>query len=268
MIRSGPGRYVFGLIVAILFLFLLAPVLLVFPLSFSADTSISWPPSGWSFRWYTALLNQPEMGAALQNSLILAAIVTVLSLAIALPAAVAIGRGNFPGREAILALLSMPLLLPTIVLGLAVLIIFVGHGLIGSWPGLILAHLLVTIPYALRVLNTALGTLPASVEEAASSLGAPALSVFFRITLPLMAPGVIAAAAIVFLVSFDEVVITLFIVGPNLNTLPVALFHYVEARTDPLVASISVLMIVFTLLLVMVLERAVGLRQAVGGKGG
>lgn len=268
MIRSGPGRYFFYALVAALFLFLLGPVLLVFPLSFSADANIAWPPSGWSFRWYTALLNQPELGVALQNSLILAAIVTVLSLAIALPAAVALGRGNFPGREALLAFLSMPLLLPTIVLGLALLIIFVGQGLIGSWPGLILAHLLITIPYALRVLNTALGTLPASVEEAAASLGAPALSVFFRITLPLMAPGVIAAAAIVFLVSFDEVVITLFIVGPKLNTLPVALFHYVESRTDPLVASISVLMIIFTLLLVMVLERAVGLRKAVGGKAG
>lgn len=268
MIRSGPGRYIFALIVALLFIFLLAPVILVFPLSFSADAAISWPPSGWSLRWYKALANQPELGAALTNSLILAAIVTVLALAIALPAAVAIGRGNFAGREALMAFLSMPLLLPTIVLGLALLIIFVGQGLIGSWPGLILAHLLVTVPYALRVLSTALGTLPASVEEAASSLGASAMSVFFRITLPLMAPGVIAASAIVFLVSFDEVVITLFIVGPRLTTLPVALFHYVESRTDPLVAAISVLMVLFTVLLVVVLERAVGLRKAVGGKAG
>ncbi|MCQ4161632.1 ABC transporter permease [Roseomonas sp. GC11] len=268
MIRSGPGRLFFTVLVALLFLFLLGPVLLVFPLSFAADSVITWPPSGFSVKWYLALLGQPDLALALRNSLVLAAIVTGLALVVALPAAVAIGRGQFAGRDALMTLISMPLLLPTIVLGLALLILFVGQGLIGSWTGLVLAHLLVTVPYALRVLVTALGTLPASVEEAASSLGAPALSVFFRITLPLMAPGLIAAAAIVFLVSFDEVVITLFIVGPKLTTLPVALFHYVESRTDPLVAAVSVLMVLFSLGLVAVLERAVGLRRAVGGKGG
>ncbi|PZW51120.1 putative spermidine/putrescine transport system permease protein [Humitalea rosea] len=268
MIRSGPGRYLFLALVALLFLFLLGPVLLVFPISFSADSFIAWPPSGWSMKWYAAMLEQPTLGVALRNSLILGSIVTVLALAIALPAAVALSRGTFPGRDAIMAGLTAPLLLPTIVLGLALLIIFVGQGLIGSWPGLILAHLLITVPYALRVLVTTLGTLPASVEEAASSLGAPALQVFFRITLPLMTPGLIAAAAIVFLVSFDEVVITLFIVGPHLTTLPVALFRYVESRTDPLVAAVSVMMVLFTLTLVVVLERAVGLRRAIGGKAG
>jgi putative spermidine/putrescine transport system permease protein len=268
MITSGPGRAIFGVVVAALFLFLLGPVLLVFPISFSADSYIGWPPSGWSVKWYLAMLNQPDLGVALRNSLVLAAIVTALALAIGLPAALALTRGNFPGRDGVMALLTAPLLLPSIVLGLALLIIFVGQGLIGSWPGLVLAHLLITLPYALRVLTTALGTLPASVEEAASSLGAPAWSVFFRITLPLMTPGVVAAAAIVFLVSFDEVVITLFIVGPRLNTLPVALFHYVESRTDPLVAAVSVMMVLFTLALVVVLERAIGLRRAIGGKAG
>jgi putative spermidine/putrescine transport system permease protein len=267
MIRSGPGRYLFGALVALLFLFLLGPVILVFPISFSADSFIGWPPSGWSTKWYAAMMVQPGLGAALRNSLVLAAIVTVLALAIALPASVALHRGSFPGRDALLAFLSAPLLLPTIVLGLAVLILFVGYGLVGSWPGLVLAHLLVTVPYALRVLTTSLGTLPASVEDAAASLGAPPRRVFFRVTLPLMAPGVIASAAIVFLVSFDEVVISLFVVGPRLSTLPVALFHYVEGRTDPLVAAVSVLMVLFTLALVVVLERAVGLRRAVGGKG-
>lgn len=251
-------------LVALLFAFLLAPVLLVIPISFSADATMSWPPSGWSLRWYKVMLHQPDLGAALRNSLILASVVTVAALVIATPAAVAINRSNFPGREAVLSLLTAPLLLPTIVIGLALLIIFVGRGLVGTWPGLIVAHLLVTVPYALRVLVTALGGLPAGVEDAAATLGAPPLQVFYRVTLPLMLPGAIAAAAIVFLVSFDEVVITLFIVGPQLTTLPVALYHYVEARTDPLVAAVSVLMVAFTLAIVLVLERAIGLRNAIG----
>jgi len=256
----------FGLIVLLMFIFLLAPVVLVVPMSLSAGSTLEWPPPGWSLRWYWALLEQREMGEALRNSLYLAILVTVISLLVAMPACLALARGRFRGREALLALLSLPLLLPSIVLGLALLLVFVQFGLLGSWTGLIMAHLLATVPYALRVLNTALGTLPASVEEAAASLGAPPSRVFWRVTLPLMARGVIATAAIVFLVSFDEVVITLFVVGPQLTTLPVWLFHYVEARMDPLVAAISVLMILFTLTLVMVLERAIGLRRAVGSQ--
>jgi putative spermidine/putrescine transport system permease protein len=253
----------FRAVVAVLFAFLLAPVLLVFPLSFSADSFMSWPPSGWSLRWYVALLADPGLMAALRNSVILAAVVTTLSLLLATPAALVIARGTFPGREAVFALLTAPLLLPTIVLGLALLIIFAGRGLIGTWVGLVLAHLLIALPYALRVLVTALGGLPAGVEDAAASLGAAPVTVFRRVTLPLMLPGVVATCAIVCLVSFDETVVSLFVVGPRLTTFPVALFRYVQARTDPLVAAAAALMVLFTLAIVLVADRAVGLRRAV-----
>jgi putative spermidine/putrescine transport system permease protein len=261
------GRLGFLLLVLVMFTYLLAPVLMVLPMSFSSANSLIWPPPGWSTRWYSALLQDKEMAVALRNSLVLASVVTVLSLGIGGSAAYALARGNFPGRAGLSALLTAPLLLPSIVLGLALLIIFVSLRLIGQWPGLILAHLLITLPYAIRVLGTALATLPPAVEDAAASLGAPPSAVFRRVTLPLMARGVVAAGAIVFLVSFDEVVITLFIVGPQLNTLPVALYHYVERRTDPQVAAISVLLILFTLILVLVMERAMGLRRTIGGRG-
>lgn len=254
------GRIVVGL----LFAFLLAPVVLVFPMSLSADRILAWPPSGFSLRWYEALLHESALREAAWNSLILAAVVTVATLAIATPAALAVARGNLPGRDALMALLTAPLLLPTIVLGLALLIVFAGHGLIGSWTGLALAHLLVTIPYALRVLATALASIPAGVEEAASSLGAAPARVFRRITLPLMGQGLVAAAAITFLVSFDEVVISLFVVGPKLTTLPVAMYRYVESRTDPLVAAVSALLVLFSLAIVVVLDRTVSLRKAIG----
>lgn len=257
------GRAAFRVLVALLFLFLLAPVILVFPLSLSADSTMAWP-SAWSFRWYVALAHHPGLMAALRNSLILAAIVTLVVLALATPAALAIARGRFRGREAVLALLTAPLLLPTIVLGLALLILFAGYGLIGSWGGLVLAHLLIALPYAIRVLVTALGTLPAGLEDAAASLGAPPLAVFRRVTLPLMLPGVAATCAIVCLVSFDETVISLFVVGPRLTTFPVALFRYVQSRTDPMVAAAAAVMVLFTLLVVLVLDRAIGLRRAVG----
>ncbi len=257
-------KIAFRALVLVLFVFLLAPVLLVFPMSFSADSFLRWPPSGWSVRWYVALWHEPVLGQAARSSLVLGVIVTVVAILLATPAALVLARTRFAGREALIALLTAPLLLPTIVLGLALLIIFVGLGLLGTWPGLILAHLMITLPYALRVLVTTLATLPPGVEEAAGSLGGRPFAVFRRITMPLMMPGMIATAAIVFLVSFDEVVVSLFVVGPRLTTLPVALFRYVESRTDPLVAAASALLVLLTLAVVVVLERAVGLRRAVG----
>jgi len=257
-------RVLFHTLVAAMLVFLLAPVILVIPMSFSADRVLMWPPSGFSLKWYAQIANERGLIEAARNSLVLAVIVTAATLAISLPAALAIDRWRFAGRDAILALLTAPLLLPTIVLALALLIIFVGQGLLGTWVGLMLAQRLVTLPYGIRVLSTSLSTLPASVEEAAASLGAPPSAVFRRITLPLMVPGLVATCAIVFLVSFDEVVISLFLVGPQLTTLPVALFRYVESRTDPLVAAVSTLLVVFSLAIVLVLDRAVGLRRAVG----
>jgi putative spermidine/putrescine transport system permease protein len=258
------GRFLFLLLVGAMLVFLLAPVILVVPMSFSADRVLAFPPSGLSLRWYAELMDERGLAEAARNSLLLACAVTLMTLALALPAALALDRWRFAGREAVMALLTAPLLLPTIVLALALLIVFVRGGLLGTWTGLVLGHMLVTLPYGVRVLSTALSTLPASVEEAAASLGAPPAAVFRRVTLPLMIPGLVATCAIVFLVSFDEVVISLFLVGPQLTTLPVALFRYVETRTDPLVAAVSTLLVVFSLAIVLVLDRAVGLRRAVG----
>lgn len=262
MLRRSAG----AALVALLFAFLLGPVILVFPISFSADVIIGWPPSGWSLRWYRSLLDQPALLASLRNSLILAAIVTAISVAGGLLAALALVRHHFRGRDLVMTLLTAPLLLPAIVLALAILVVFAAQGWVGRWHGLVLGHLVVTLPYSVRILATALSTLPPDVEDAAASLGASPTSVMWRITIPLMLPGMIAAAALAFLVSFDEVVISLFIVGPQLTTFPVELFRMVEERADPLAAAASVIVIAATLVLAIGLERIVGLRRAVGGE--
>ena len=119
------GRVLFHVLVAAMLVFLLAPVILVIPMSFSADRVLAWPPSGFSFKWYAAMLEERGLALAARNSLVLAVLVTVATLAIALPAALALDRWRFAGRDALLALLTAPLLLPTIVLALAVLLIFV-----------------------------------------------------------------------------------------------------------------------------------------------
>ena len=249
------------ILVALLFLFLLAPVILVVPISFSGEQILSFPPESWSLRWYAALVDNPKMISAFWTSLMLGAIVTVISLVVAVPAAYVIVRMRTFGSTFLYNLFTAPLLLPTIVLGLAILIVFASAGFLGTFTGLVIGHLVITLPYALRVLATTLGNLNLACEEAASTLGGRPLTVFRRVTLPMMAPGIVAATALCFLVSFDEVVITLFLTGPRLTTLPVELFHHVESRADPLVASVSVLLILLTLAVVMIVDRTVGLSK-------
>lgn len=247
--------------VFVLFIFLLLPVLLVIPLSFSRDDYLAFPPSGYSWRWYEALLQNHNMLSAFQVSLGLGVVVTLITLVVAIPAAYAIVRLRPPSTEILYSIFTAPLLLPTIVLGLGILIVFASTGLLGTYHGIALGHLVITLPYALRVLATALDGLPAGVEEAAGTLGASPLTVFFRVTLPLMGPGIVAATALSFLVSFDEVVITLFLAGPQVTTLPVELFRHVETRSDPLVAAASVILIVLTLAVVFIVDRSVGLSK-------
>jgi ABC-type spermidine/putrescine transport system, permease component II len=253
---SWPMR----ILIFVLFIYLLAPVILVFPLSFAGDQVLRFPPTSWSTRWYTTLFANSQMLKAFWTSLTLAAIVTVLSIAIAVPAAWAVTRLRFPGRDLFFNVFTAPLLLPTIVLGLAILIVFASFKLLATLHGLVLAHLVVTLPYALRVLAVSLSTQDRACEEAARTLGAKPLTVFFRVTLPMMTPGIVASAALCFLVSFDEVVITLFLTGPRITTLPVELYNYVYNQADPLVAAVSALLILLTLAVIMIVERAMGLR--------
>lgn len=247
--------------VGLMFLFLLAPLIIVIPISLSGDAYMAFPPSSWSLKWYGAIFSDTQMTAAFSVSIILALVVTALSLLIGLPAAYALVRLRPPGAEALGSLFTAPLLLPTIVLGLAILLVFAPLGLLGTFQGLVAAHLIVTLPYAIRVLSTALATLPIPVEEAASTLGAPPLTVFFRVTLPMMRSGMVSTAALCFLVSFDEVVLSLFMTGPRLSTLPVAMYRHVEQQADPLVAAISVLLVVLTLAVVIVVDRTAGLAK-------
>ncbi len=254
----------FRVLVLCLYLFLLGPMLIVVPLSFSNDSYLVFPPQSWGVRWYEAMFSHDKLLQAFRVSLGIAAVVTALSLAVGVPAAYAVRRWRFPGRDALLSLFTAPLLLPSIVLGLAILLVFANAGLLGTYTGLIAAHLVVTTPYVMRIMTTAFATLPPSVEEAAAMLGAAPLTVFRRVTLPLLAPGFVASAALSFLISFDEVVISLFITGLRLKTLPVEIFNYVESRTDPMTAAVSVMLIVATLFVVFLVERTLGMSRALG----
>ncbi len=242
--------------------FLLAPLMLVAVMSVSDDAFLTFPPSGWSFRWYVALFQNGPMLAAARTSVILATVVAVAALVAGVPAALALARGAAP--PGVKAALSAPLLLPTLIVGLGLLLVLQPLGLVATWPGLVLAHLVIVLPFVVRLMTTSFSTLAADVDEAAATLGAGPFRVFTRVTLPLAMPGVIAAGTLAFLVSFDETVISLFLAGPRLVTLPIALFRYAESRADPLVAALAVVLILITVLVVMVVDRLTGLTRSIG----
>ncbi|MGO4170860.1 ABC transporter permease [Bosea sp. TAF32] len=260
---TGAGRVLSGF-AALVYVLILSPIVVVVMLSFSADNFILFPPSGYSLRWFRQLAGNGPLLAALWLSVRIAAVVSLLSLAIGVPAALALAKGRFAGKDALTGFFLAPLLLPTLITGLALLLFFSPLKLTATLPGLVLGHMTVTVPFVIRMMTTALANLPDDIEAAAATLGASPWRVVRRVTLPLATPGLIACACLSFLLSFDETVISLFIAGPRASTLPVEMVRYVEGRTDPLIAALSVVLIVATLAVVLVVERLVGVARAVG----
>ena len=260
---NGAGPLL-STLAGIVYALILAPIVVVFALAFSADNFILFPPSGYSLRWFQALGHHGPLLASLWLSVQVASVVTLCSLLVGVPAALALAKGEFRGKDALTGFFLAPLLLPTLITGLALLLFFTPLRLTATLPGLVLGHMTVTVPFVIRMMTTALTNLPHDIEAAAATLGATPWRVVRRVTLPLAAPGLIACACLSFLLSFDETVISLFISGPRASTLPVEMVRYVEGRTDPLIAALSVVLIIATLIVVVAVERLVGVARAVG----
>jgi putative spermidine/putrescine transport system permease protein len=257
------GRRLLGAMNALIYLYLLAPILIVVPVSFSAAAFVVFPPRGLSLRWYANFLTSRELTEALWLSVRLAVTVTLAATVTGTLAALALTRYRLPGREAIRTFLMAPIVLPGIVLGIALLIFLNRTPLAQTFGGLFAAHLVVALPYVVRTVAATLEGSDRIVEEAAASLGAPPLAVFWTVTLPLIKPGVIAGATFAFITSFDELVVSLFLTGPRLSTLPVQIYNYIEFASDPTIAAISVLLIAFTTAVVLLVERVVGFTRFV-----
>lgn len=264
MSRNGPIALAYHtLFVA----FMLAPILVVCFVAFTPEGYLSFPTHTWSLRWFRAIARYPEFIAAFWRSLGLGALSSAVAVAISVPAALAIARYRFPGREAMSALFMSPLMIPHIVLGVAFLRFFTQVGLGGTFAGLVLAHIVIVLPFALRLtLASAIG-LDQAIEHAAVSLGASEWTVLRRVTLPLVAPGLISGWALAFINSFDEVTMTVFVSAPGTVTLPVQMFLYIQDNIDPLVTSVSACVIAITVAALVALDRAYGLERLLVGRG-
>jgi len=262
--RNGPV----GLIFHTLFIaFILAPIVMVCAVAFTSEGFISLPTNGLSLRWFRAIFDNPRFIDAFWFSLGLGALSATLAILLGVPCALALARYRFRGREALLAFFMSPLMIPHVVLGLAFLRFFTSVGLVGTYVGLVIAHLILIMPYALRlVLASATGIDP-SLERAAQSLGASNWTVFRRILMPLMLPGVVSGWVIAFITSFDELTMSIFLASPSTTTLPVRIFLHIEDTIDPLVTAVSAVLIYATLIAIFVLDRWVGLEKLFVGKG-
>lgn len=260
--KPALGKYLFGALVALMYLFLLAPLIIVLVISFQSNQYLSFPPEGFTLRWYAELPGQAKFLEGGRTSLIVASLVTVVVLALGVPAALAINRYEFRFKPLVESLFMLPLLVPSIVLALGMVLLFTPFGLTNSYPGLVIGHVAITIPYVVRTTLMSLATSDTSCEEAARVLGASPWQTFTRVTLPIIQPGIIAGGVIAFIVSFDEAVISLFIAESGLPTLPVHVLRYVETSADAAVAALSVVLIAISLVVVVIVERVMGLRKA------
>jgi putative spermidine/putrescine transport system permease protein len=249
------------LLTAILtFLFILGPILLMVVASFTPKDFLAVPPGGFSLKWYGNALNQKVFRDSFVTSLTVAVLSTLLSLLIGVPAALAITRFRFPGRDGLLNFFMSPIIVPEIVVGFALLQYLMVAWRVDVYWALIVGHAVILVPYAVRVTGASLAQTDAAIEEAARGLGAGPLKTFFQITLPVIRPGIVAASTLAFITSFNNVPLSLFLTGPGVSTLPIQMMIYTEYSFDPTVAAVSTLLLIMTVLFAYTAERMVGLK--------
>lgn len=241
-------------------LFLLLPILVIVPLSFSASSFLAYPMPGWSLQWYENLFTSDDWARAARNSFIVAPAATVIATVLGTLTAVGLARAQFPGKGLLMSVLIAPMVVPIVVVGVACYLFFARIGLADTYIGLIVVHAALGAPF---VVTTVLATLQGfnhNLVRASLSLGAGPIETFWRVTLPVIAPGVISGALFAFATSFDEVVVTLFIAGPQQVTLPRQMFTGIRENINPTIAAVATLLTIFTTGLMLVLEWIRGKR--------
>jgi putative spermidine/putrescine transport system permease protein len=252
----------FLVLVVAVYVFLLSPLFVVVAVSFSDSSVASFPPSAVSLRWYVRALTLDLFVKGLLNSVILGLIAAAMSTALGTAAALALARSRLPAAEVVQALFLSPLVVPGVVVGIALLAASATVGLHDAPVRLGLAHVVICLPYSVRTVLASLARLDPSIEDAALTLGAGPWKAFWSVTLPLIRPGIAAGAIFAFVMSFDNVPVSIFLADARTTTLPLAIISYLEYNFDPSVAAISSLMILFALGFAVLLDRIFGLKRA------
>ncbi|HLJ58989.1 MAG TPA: ABC transporter permease [bacterium] len=254
---------------ALVLLFVLAPIALIVVYAFSSAPYGVFPPPGLSTKWFVKLFHQDDLTHAALNSLIVALATMAVSLMVGTLAALALVRYRFFGRELVRAMFLAPLIVPRIALGVGILIYVVLLHRFGGLDSVVMAHVMVALPFVISVLSASLIGADRVLEEAAMDLGATPVETFFRVVLPQIRTGLIVSAFFAFITSWDEVETSIFLVKTHNIVLPVAMFYYLEHYQDPVIAALSVFLIVIALavaVMLVVLLKPRELPQVLGNR--
>jgi putative spermidine/putrescine transport system permease protein len=257
------GRGIYLGVNALIVAFLLAPVAIVAVFAVNPTPFIQFPPVGVSPRWFQKFFASRDFMSAIQLSLTVAAVVAAIATVLGASAALGLARGRLPGARLLTATFLSPLMLPAILTGLALFQLYMLLDIGRPLWGLVAGHVLIAIPYVVRTTLAVLHNFDRGLEEAARNLGASPARTFFEVTLPLIRPGVLAGGIFAFIVSFDQFPVSLFLVSPGRETLPITLFNYLKYDLDGTIAAASMVSILLSVAVVLVLDRTVGLRTYV-----
>ena len=260
-------QWSFSGVILLIYAFMILPIAVVILASLNSEPYLNLPPKSLSLRWYAEVFT-PEWLPALQLSLVIALVVAFAAAVLGGLGAFAIARHRFRGRGALQAFLLSPLAIPSIVAGVAVLqfLTMVGLQNLLGFPALMLAHIAITVPFAVRMILISLFNFNTHLEQAAQNLGARPWQTFWHITLPLLKPGIFAGMTFAFVISFNNVPVSLFLTRPGATTLPIKILNYLEYRLDPTLAAVNMVSLFIILIIVVFAERIGGFTRFVYGR--
>ncbi|MBN9219651.1 MAG: ABC transporter permease [Mesorhizobium sp.] len=243
-------RVVLGLVCLLVAIWLVAPTLVVVPMSFNENKSLAFPPQGFSWQWYQNFFTNPDWTSSFLNSLKVASIVAVLATVLGTLAAFGLDRMRARPANMLRMLMLTPMVVPGVVLAIGIYAVYLDAHLVGTLTGFVLAHTILALPFVLIAVSANLEVFDRRLETAAASLGAGALTTFRTVTLPLILPGMLSGLLFAFATSFDEIVVSLFITNPYLKTLPVQIYSSITRDADPTVAAVGTILLCATTLLI------------------
>ena len=251
---SPAGRVALWLVAALVLAFLILPLLVIVPLSFTSGTLLSLPLPGFSLRWYAELARSAPWQNSFRNSLIVGSIAATVATTLGTLAALGLARADFRGKSLLVGLLISPMIVPLVIVAAGAYFFLLPLGLTNSLLGLALVHAALGAPFVLITVSATLTGLDPALARAAASLGAHPTTVFRKVTLPLIAPGVISGALFAFITSFDEVVCAMFLTGPQQRTLPRQMFDGLRDNISPTILAVATLLIAIAVLLLATVE--------------
>ncbi len=253
--------YAFRFICALVFLFLILPILVIIPLSFNAEPYFTFTPGmlaldpeAYSFRWYQDIVNNEQWQHSTKNSIIVAFFATILATALGTVGALGLSKSYMPFRSAIMGLLISPMIVPLIISAAGMFFFYSSVGLAQTLPGLILAHTALGTPFVVITVTATLVGFDHSLVRASHSLGADPTTTFFKVIMPLILPGVISGALFAFITSFDEVVVVLFLAGFEQRTIPRQMFSGLREQISPTILAVATILVTFSILLLTTIE--------------